>query len=503
MRINTQFPVALHILAVIFIKKGDPSFTSERIARSVSTNPVVIRRILSQLKKAGLTQTKPCGTGFALSKPPETITLCDVYRAVRTECSVLFDMHENPNQRCIVGACILDVLEKPFASAQRAMEAELARFTMKDVIDNIIQQDIRKGGGMKKIFEPARLGGLELKNRLIRSATYEIGCIENTAFLPALQTIYTDLAHGGIGLIITGMMGVSPMSSLGTAAIYGDTFVAETRGLADAVHKAGSKIVIQLGHQGAKASPLPEGTSPESPSDVELPGCTPAKAMSKKQISSVIKDYGKAALRCKEAGADGVQIHGAHGYLISQFLSPYFNKRTDEYGGSIQNRARLLFEVFDEVRGTVGAFPILVKFNYSDLVEPGISPQESVWVCEQLAKHGVDAIEISSGVGFDSKTSPSQRRFIEEGFFAQSAADIASRVSVPIIAMGGFRTPQKIEEWLNKGNFEAISLSRPLIREPMLAKRWSQGDTAKATCVSCSKCFLMKKHGCYLDKRDT
>jgi 2,4-dienoyl-CoA reductase-like NADH-dependent reductase (Old Yellow Enzyme family) len=356
---------------------------------------------------------------------------------------------------------------------------------------------------MKKIFEPARLGGLELKNRLIRSSTYEFGCIENAVLLPALQTVYTDLAHGGIGLIITGMMGVNPMSSLRIAAIYGDTFSADLRGITGAVHKAGCKIVVQLGHQGAKASPLPEGASPECPSDAELPRCAPAKAMSKTSISALIKDFGKAALRCKEAGADGVQIHGAHGYLISEFLSPYFNKRTDEYGGSIENRARLLFEIYDEIRALVGAFPVLVKINYNDLVDPSITQEECVWVCSELAKRGIDAIEVSAGVGFNSKTSPCQRGFTDEGFFAAAAADIAAKVSAPIIAMGGFRTPAVIEEWLNKGNFEAVSLSRPLIREPALAKRWQSGDTSKATCVSCSKCFLSKNHGCYIDNAKT
>jgi 2,4-dienoyl-CoA reductase-like NADH-dependent reductase (Old Yellow Enzyme family) len=121
-------------------------------------------------------------------------------------------------------------------------------------------------------------------------------------------------------------------------------------------------------------------------------------------------------------------------------------------------------------------------------------------VCRELSERGIDAIEISGGAGFNSKTSPSQRGFTEEGFFAANAADAASKISAPVIVMGGFRTPAKIEEWLNRGNFEAAALSRPLIREPFLALKWKNGDLSKAACVSCSKCFLSKTHGCYFDK---
>jgi 2,4-dienoyl-CoA reductase-like NADH-dependent reductase (Old Yellow Enzyme family) len=353
---------------------------------------------------------------------------------------------------------------------------------------------------MKRIFEPAKLGALEIKNRLVRSATYEMGCVEKGAIMPALQGIYEDLTKGEIGLIITGKMSVCPAGGLDSAALYDDAFPGQFAPIADAVHKGGGKVVVQIGHDGVKAMILKEGHTPVGPSDVELPGCKPAKGMTREEIAALVKDYGKAALRCKKAGADGVQLHGAHGYLISQFLSPYFNKRADEYGGSIENRGRLLFEIYDEIRRSAGDFPLLIKINYSDLVEPSITPEEAVWVCGELSRRGIDAIEISGGAGFNSKTSPSQRGFTEEGFFAASAAEVAAKISAPVIVMGGLRTPAKIEEWLNRGNFEAAALSRPLIREPFLAKKWKDGDLSKASCISCSKCFLSKKHGCYIDK---
>jgi 2,4-dienoyl-CoA reductase-like NADH-dependent reductase (Old Yellow Enzyme family) len=259
---------------------------------------------------------------------------------------------------------------------------------------------------------------------------------------------------------------------------------------------------VQLGHIGVKAKGFVRDDCVMSSSDIQFEDGSSARAMTRDDINAVAAAFGSAALRCKEAGADGVQIHAAHGYLITQFLSPYYNKRTDEYGGGIKNRARFLLEVYDAIRANVGAsYPVLVKINYTDLAEPGISPDEAVQVCKELSARGIDGIEVSGGIGLNSKTSPSQRGFAEEGFFAANAARVASQVSCPVIAVGGFRTPEKIEEWLNKGNFEAAALSRPLIREPALANRWKNGDVSKASCISCSKCFLMEHLGCFVDAR--
>ncbi|MDR1429706.1 MAG: NADH:flavin oxidoreductase, partial [Spirochaetaceae bacterium] len=229
---------------------------------------------------------------------------------------------------------------------------------------------------MKRLFEPARLGSLTIKNRLVRSATYEMGCIENSAVTAALKAVYEDLARGGVGLIITGKMSVCPKGGLDGAALYDRDFPAQFAPIVDAVHREGGKIAVQIGHDGVKATALKEEEAPAGPSLYEQPGSKPAKAMTRDEIGELVKDYGRAALRCRESGADGVQLHGAHGYLISEFLSPYFNKRDDEYGGSIEHRARLLFEIYDEIRRSTGDFPLLIKINYSDLVEPGITPEE-------------------------------------------------------------------------------------------------------------------------------
>jgi 2,4-dienoyl-CoA reductase-like NADH-dependent reductase (Old Yellow Enzyme family) len=355
---------------------------------------------------------------------------------------------------------------------------------------------------MKKIFEKARLGNLEIPNRLVRSSTFEKGCVVDGVITDSLKEVLVELAKGGVGTIITGMMSVMRNSEIdkSMSKIYDESFKKNFSEIADEVHRAGSKIIVQLGHCGAKTKIVDSGSHISAPSDTQLERELPAKAMTKDEIAAAITAHGKAALQCKEAGADGVQLHCAHGYLISEFLSPYFNKRTDEYGGAIENRARIALETYDEIRAQTGSsYPVLVKINYDDLVEPTIAPNEINWVCAELSRRGIDAIEVSAGIGINSKSSPSRRGFTEEGFFVSYAADIASKISAPVIVMGGLRTPAKIEELLNQYNFGVAAISRPFIREPALANRWKGGDKTKATCVSCSKCFLMNHHGCFVD----
>jgi 2,4-dienoyl-CoA reductase-like NADH-dependent reductase (Old Yellow Enzyme family) len=345
---------------------------------------------------------------------------------------------------------------------------------------------------MKKLFEEVTLGNLTVKNRLVRSATFEGGA-ENGVVMPYLRDIQEGLARGGVGLIITGMMGTGLNSSAKSSMVRVDRedFVPKYAEIAKAIHQYDCKVVIQLSHCGVAAKAA-EGNSPLGPSDIE----GRARGMTKDEIKAVITDFGKAAKRCKEAGADGVQIHGAHGYLISQFLSPHFNKRSDEYGGSLENRARLLFEVYDEIRALVGdAYPVWIKINQSDLVERGFTTEECLWVCKELEKRGIDAIEVSSGIGGDIKPS-SARINADEGYNAETALKVADEIHTPVISVGGYRTPEGIEKFLNKGKLAAVSLCRPLIREPGLPQRWQSGDHSKALCISCSQCFLPPRLKC-------
>jgi 2,4-dienoyl-CoA reductase-like NADH-dependent reductase (Old Yellow Enzyme family) len=194
-----------------------------------------------------------------------------------------------------------------------------------------------------------------------------------------------------------------------------------------------------------------------------------------------------------------VQIHAGHSYLLSRFLSPIFNHRTDEYGGSVNGRARFLFEAYREIRKCVGQnYPVLVKINYSDIAEGGISEADVLWYCKELDRRGIDAIEVSAGIGADKASSSIQGGRTDEAFNSEYALRLSHEINAAVISVGGYRSPEKINEVLNAGNIAAVSLCRPLIREPGLPNRWQSGDLSKVACISCGKCFNSPRHGCFL-----
>lgn len=358
---------------------------------------------------------------------------------------------------------------------------------------------------MKTIFEKANVGGITLKNRIIRSATQEAAADQDGHITETFISIYERVAAGGAGAAITGMIGVDENSRVFPYMVkaYDDDFVSGLSEVVQKAHALDCKIIVQLAHCGAKANP-DHGNNPLAPSDLVLAEDKSAKGMTKEEIQSVIQSFALAAERCKEAGADGVQIHGAHGYLLSEFLSPFFNKRKDEYGGDISNRAKIVFEVYAAIREKVGdGYPIWIKINGEDYVSGGLGLEECLWVCCELDKLGINGIEISGGVSISPETSSARQMSTsdQEGVFAQNAMQIAEKVKASVISVGCYRTPDMIEEWLNKGKIQAISLCRPLICEPELPGIWESGNRRKAKCVSCNKCFDFKsKFGCKVFK---
>ena len=349
---------------------------------------------------------------------------------------------------------------------------------------------------MKKVFEPVKLGGLTIKNRLVRSATLEMGGACDGAASPLLDKIYEDLAQGGAGLIITGMMGISNDCRTLPDMVNTDeeSFVPRFSEITRRVHQKGGKICVQLAHCGVKSA-VPHGSPPLGPSPA---GGQPREA-EKQDLKRIGRQFAQAAYKCRQANADAVQIHAAHGYLISEFLSPYFNRRTDEYGGCLPNRARLLCEVYGAVRDAVGTgFPVLIKINYSDLTQPGLTGEECVEICRALYARGLDAAEISSGIGVSVQSMPA--RFVKdeegEGYFREGARHVARDAGIPVISVGGYRTPGVIERVLSGGEIAAVSMCRPFIREPGLVRRWENGDLGKARCISCGRCSHVTTHGC-------
>jgi 2,4-dienoyl-CoA reductase-like NADH-dependent reductase (Old Yellow Enzyme family) len=279
--------------------------------------------------------------------------------------------------------------------------------------------------------------------------------------------------------------------------------------MTDAVHKRGGRIVVQLAHSGILANPKLTNDAPLGPSAIEGLDEVVSQAMTLDDINSTVRTFGEAAERAREAGFDGVQIHAAHSYLLSQFLSPAFNYRDDAYGGSIENRTRIIVEVVNAIRGRVGKdYPLLIKMNARDYLEGGLELEDSVQAGAILKEAGIDAIEISGGTFASGDLMPSRKGIVKEeneAYFKAEARAFKEQIGLPIILVGGIRSFHIAEGIVNDHIADYISMCRPFVREPGLTNRWKSGDLSKATCVSDSKCFRPALTGkgvyCVVEKR--
>jgi 2,4-dienoyl-CoA reductase-like NADH-dependent reductase (Old Yellow Enzyme family) len=324
---------------------------------------------------------------------------------------------------------------------------------------------------MKTLFDETRIGTMRLRNRLVRSATWEAMADETGRLTPQLLEVYRELALGGVGLIITSATTVTKDATRppGMMSIPDDSYISEYRELTNMVHDAGGSIVMQLVFPGRNG----EMWTPEIPTPDD--------------IRSIIGAFGDAAVRARLAGFNGVQIHAAHGYFLSQFLNEKKNRRIDEYGGPVVGRERFLLKIYEEIRARVGPdFPILVKINCLDFEEG-----DGVWdacrsACTHLAEKGIDGIEISGGTSGSSL--PPKGSLYEESVFRVYAAEIAQTTTIPVILVGLNRTPATLTELLNNTGIEYFSLSRPFLRQPDLAHFWKKNSGEPAACLSCDAC---------------
>jgi 2,4-dienoyl-CoA reductase-like NADH-dependent reductase (Old Yellow Enzyme family) len=354
---------------------------------------------------------------------------------------------------------------------------------------------------MTTLFTQTQINGMTLSNRFVRSATWSAMAAPDGRCTPRLANLMKTLAQGGVGLIITGHAYVRQEGQAGPnqLGVYSNELIPGLRDMVQTVHDHGGKILLQLAHAGFFATAKLTGITPLAPSAVEGIAKGPRREMTHRDIREVVEAFGAAALRGREAGFDGVQIHAAHGYLLSQFLSPLLNHRSDEYGGPIGNRARLLLEVLQAIRGAVGTdYPVLVKLNSGDFVDGGLVVEDAAQVARMLEDEGIDAIEVSGGLPI-SRDSGSIRKGItsedREAYFQDEARAFKEKVSVPLILVGGIRSFQVAERLVKDGVADYISMSRPFIREPDLINRWKAGDLRKSTCISESSCLFAAREG--------
>ncbi len=347
---------------------------------------------------------------------------------------------------------------------------------------------------MSILFTSGNIGTLALPNRLVRSATAERLADADGRPKPQLKQLYRELARGGVGLIITGHMYVHPSGKAHPemTGVYSDDLIPNLAELADVVHQEGGRVAVQINHGGMQCS---RETVAEAiaPSAVDAPFLErPAREMTADEIALMIQAYAQAARRVQEAGFDGVQIHGAHGYLISQFLSPFVNRRADEWGGDLEGRMAFLRAVCQAVREQVGPdYPVFIKLGMMDGMEGGLAPEEGVRVVAALEEMGLDGVEISGGIGGgrNLSTPTGIRSEADEAYFRPLARRARPMTRLPIILVGGLRSRHVMEGVLDTGDADFISLCRPLICEPDLPNRMRDGIQERSACISANRCW--------------
>ena len=341
------------------------------------------------------------------------------------------------------------------------------------------------------LFDPGAIGTLQLRNRLVRSATAEYMTDADGRPEKPLADLYGELARGGVGLIITGHCFVHEggRCQVQMTGAYRDELIPALEMLTTAVHDEGGLVAMQINHGGRECrqdaipgkavapSPVPTAKGKERPEELSEEG-----------IKEIVAAFGDAAGRAQAAGFDGVQIHAAHGYLINQFNSPAANWRTDRWGGTPARRMRFLEEAAAAVRDRVGNdYPVLIKLGMEDSARDGLTLKDGAEIVSHLADWGIDALEVSGGIG-----GTSVRRDIlrveDEGYFLDAARAAREATDLPIILVGGMRSKQLMEQILEEGTADFISLSRPFIREPDLPRRLFEGQE-RSTCISCNRCW--------------
>jgi 2,4-dienoyl-CoA reductase-like NADH-dependent reductase (Old Yellow Enzyme family) len=339
---------------------------------------------------------------------------------------------------------------------------------------------------MTSLFEPFQIRDMLVRNRFMRSATTSAQADENGIVTDAIVRRYENLSKGGIGLIAKGHLYImdSGKAHDGMAGISNDAQIPMLKKLTDAVHRHEGHIVAQINHAGVVHRQDRAGPSAYSEKDWS------ARELSVDEIEEIIEGFGDAAERALQAGFDGVQIHGAHGYLISQFLSRSVNKRTDRWGGSLEKRMRFLNEVYDEVRGRTGNAPVLIKLNCDDFSPDGFMVDDAVKVAKNIADKGIDLIEISGGGRgeVDGLISRAESPDYPELAFAGHALKIREATKpTPMALVKGFTRLETMQRAVDEGLTDMISMSRPYIREPDLVKKLEKGQK-EATCIRCDAC---------------
>lgn len=353
----------------------------------------------------------------------------------------------------------------------------------------------------RTLFDDVNIGGMKLKNRIIRASTSMEMADENGSPTPRMIQVYEDIAKGGSSLIITGMAYVMKQDQLFHSAtgFHSDEQIPAFRKLTDVIRKHDARSCLQIGFAGSVCGYKVDEREIWGPSAVEHPftKVTP-KAMTKEDIKTAVQAMADAAVRAQKAGFDSVELHFVHNFMLNQFLVPFFNKRTDEYGGSIENRTRIHFEIMDAVRKAVGPdYPVLAKIHGQDYLEKdGMTLDEGIFLAKGLARRGVTALEVSGGNLISTPETLPIRPMIDtdpnlQTYFAEDARAIEKALDVPLILTGGNRDPKLMQNVLDSNaDVVAFGLCRTILSEPDLPGQWKADLSVEPQCVSCNECIM-------------
>ena len=378
------------------------------------------------------------------------------------------------------------------------------------------------------LFEESTIAGMTLKNRIIRSATHEGMGSPDGYPLDNLRKLYIRLAKGGIGAIITGFVSVqkSGKTLKNMRMFHDDCYIEAYHALNQELKQYKVPVICQIAHGGIQTTTGITGMDVVAPSNFQSKTYrNRARELTGAEIRELIDSFVQAVKRAKQAGFDGVQFHCGHGYLLNEFLSPYTNKRKDRWGGTTENRFRIMAEIIDEARNLVGKYPLLAKLTTHEGHKNGIDLNEGIKLSELFQKKGIDGLEVSCGGvddGFNAVRAPELPMEAMFQFFpgmnnlssfqkmvtkiisplmvkkhkpyrmynVSAAEAIKKHIDIPVIVVGGIRSLEEMVSILENEQANYISLCRPLIIEPNLVNKLKQGKQKESKCIDCAFCLL-------------
>jgi len=357
---------------------------------------------------------------------------------------------------------------------------------------------------LNKLFESGRIGNLRLKNKIVASPVTTNFATVKGAVTDRIIAHYEEKARGGAALIVVEGTYIDPRgkSFLNQLGIYDDGLILGLSKLAQAIKRQGAKASIQLQHAGRRTSSKIAGGQPLAPSSIPCaPDAEVPRELTVEEIELLIAKHAEAAKRAKKAGFDAVQLHGAHGYLLSSFLSPLSNKRKDMYGGGIEARAKFIIEVIEAIREQVGKeFPVTIKISAEEFIEGGITIEDTRVIVPELVKAGIDAIMVSAGtvaIGKRYMSLDNPHTFLRNlpmgtrlGCLVYLAEEVKKVVDIPVIAVGRINDPFLAEAVIKEEKADFVALGRGLLADPEFPRKAADGDfNGIRKCIGCQECF--------------